>query len=1140
MNAPLLIFERGCPNCGGSISDLRLKEGLVCEKCLKRPLKNKNILEALKKKNRLLKLKPIYECEKKLYEFEDFFKKATGFVLQNLQKTWAKRVFLKKSFAIVAPTGVGKTTFGLVLSCFFESKVLIIVPTKLLGRQAQNRLNEFLEKVNSKKRVLFYEPKEKIKKEFRDKEFDIFICTNAFLHKNVNKLLEIDFKFIFIDDVDSFLKRSKNIDSLFKLLGFTDYEIKLALKDKKTEDDLEKLKELRNRKEKLLILSSATLVPKTNRIKLFRNLLGFDIQKASSTLRNIDDFKLEVPDINSAKEVSLKIIKKLGSGGLIFISSLEGKKKAEELVEFYKKEGIKACFYEKLNLKDFEKGEYEVVVGLSLINNPLVRGIDLPSVIKYAIFLEPPLFKIPISEDITLKELFSLLCSLYNLIEEKEKVQSYIFFLKKYLGLREEALDKYPKIKERVDKIKEFLKNLFKDERFIEKIKNSKEVFLLKEENKFFIILGDAPTYIQATGRTSRLIGSKLTKGASFLLYTNPKFFNSLKKRLDTFFKAQEIEFIDFKEEVLDELKEELDKDREYAKKILEKKAPLVEFQLFKNTLVIVESPSKAKTIASFFGKPQIRIEGDLVFYEIPLTDRILSITACLGHVFDLVNSKGFFGILTENRFIPVYDTIKVSLKDKTQYVEIDHLKEEDKKNIKDKFQIVEDLRTSAFWADEVFICTDPDAEGEKIAYDIFLALRFFCPYVKRAEFHEVTPYSFKKALENSRDINLDLVKAQLVRRISDRWIGFALSQKLWSVFKNHSLSAGRVQTPVLGWIIENYNKLKEKKAIVEFEIADFKVNLEFEDTTLAKKVFDNLERAQIEIIDEKEELIYPEPPYTTDAILKDSPFSALYTMKVLQELFEKGLITYHRTDSTRVSILGQNVAKKFIEERFGKEFVENRSYFSEGAHECIRPTKPQDSENIRFSINMGVLELDNLQAGLKIYDMIFRRFISSQMKPAKVKYKILKIKLDFFEKEISVPFKILEEGFLKYNLSIKIVKREEFVIRPLKIRFVPSSPPFTQGSLIMRMKERGLGRPSTYAQIVNTLLERGYVVEKNKKLFPTKLGIKVYNFLSKNYSEYVEENFTKKLEEETDKVEKAQVSYQKILREAYKIKKII
>ena len=176
----------------------------------------------------------------------------------------------------------------------------------------------------------------------------------------------------------------------------------------------------------------------------------------------------------------------------------------------------------------------------------------------------------------------------------------------------------------------------------------------------------------------------------------------------------------------------------------------------------------------------------------------------------------------------------------------------------------------------------------------------------------------------------------------------------------------------------------------------------------------------------------------------------------------------------------------------------------------------------------------------LRIYEMIFRRFISSQMKPARIKYKILQIQLPYFKKEIVLPTQIIDEGFLKCSPTIKVFKEQELKIKPLKIRFVSIEPPFTQGSLIMKMKEKGLGRPSTYAQIVSTLLERKYIVEKNNRLFPTKLGIKVYQFLSKNYKEYVDENFTKKLEEEMDKIEKSQVSYQEVLKQAYKIRKIL
>ena len=1116
--------------------------GLVCSRCLEEAEGKQNILRLLKEKGKIQNLEKVYNCEKKLEEFEKFFERITGFKLWSLQKSWAKRVFLGRSFAIVAPTGVGKTTFGLVLSAFYDGKVLIVVPTRMLGKQCEKKLNDFLKNSQISRKVLFYESKASVKRKFEEGDFDILIGTNAFLQKNFEKIIKIDFRLIFIDDVDSFLKRSKNIDNLFHLLQFKEEEIKLALKPQKTEKDWEELDRIRKKERKrILLLSSATLVPKSSRISLFRNLLGFDIQKAVTTLRNVEDFEIRVKDFEEAKRKSVEIIKKLGSGGLVFVSSLGGRKEAEEVIEFYKKEGIKAVLYEDMKLEEFKKGKNEVAVGISLITNPLVRGIDLPSVIKYAIFLEPPLFRIPLSEEISIREMFFLLTSLYPLMEEKEKTQADITYLRKYLNLREEYLEKYPRVKERVEKIKRELTSLFKNEEFLRKINATPDISLLHQEGKLFIVLGDASTYIQATGRTSRLVGNRLTLGVAFLFYTNPKYFNSLRKRLLSFFREQEIEFKEYRKEILGELKERLEEDRIYAKKVLEEKIVPEEREFLRTTLVIVESPSKAKTIASFFGKPQTRIIGESLFYEIPLEDRTLSITASLGHIYDLVTHKGFFGVLVNERFVPVYDTIKICPAHKVQHTDINYFPPECRENLRDKLQIIESLSEAAFQFDEVYICTDPDAEGEKIAYDLYLSLRFFSPSIKRAEFHEVTPQSFRKALREAREINLNLVKAQLVRRISDRWVGFALSQKLWEVFDRNTLSAGRVQTPVLGWIIENYHKLKEKKARIDCEISGYRLTLELEDTKLAYQVFKELEKAEIEEREEKEEVINPQPPYTTDAILKDSPFSATKTMSLLQELFEKGLITYHRTDSTRVSFAGQNVAQRYIEEKFGAEWVEKRSYFSEGAHECIRPTRPQDPDSVRLALNTGMLELEEPFNALKLYEMIFRRFIASQMKPARVKYKVVKIKLPFFQKEVSIPMKILEEGFFRINPYLRVLREvKDFKIKPVKIYFIAKEPPFTQGTLIMRMKERGLGRPSTYAQIINTLLERGYVVEKKGKLFPTPLGIKVYNYLSRRYSQFIDEEFTRKLEEEMDKIERAEIPYQQVLKRVYWIKKIV
>ena len=267
----LFYVAKGCPNCHGKISDERLAKGLPCENCL--PEKDifslsgiSDICEILSSKNSLKDLKTFCEVEKKVEIFNKVFKNILNIHPSSLQISWAKRYFLGESFAIVAPTGTGKTTFGLISCLLTSKKALIIVPTKVLVKQVEEKLNNYLAKGKKasfkNKLILAYKGSNKEKELLEKGKFDIFICTSAFLHRNFELLKNIDFSLIFVDDVDSFLKNSKNVDNLFLLLGFSKKEIELALKRNKEEKDYENLlriKEKHKKRIKQLIISSATL-----------------------------------------------------------------------------------------------------------------------------------------------------------------------------------------------------------------------------------------------------------------------------------------------------------------------------------------------------------------------------------------------------------------------------------------------------------------------------------------------------------------------------------------------------------------------------------------------------------------------------------------------------------------------------------------------------------------------------------------------------------------------------------------------------------------------------------------------------------------------------------------------------------------
>ncbi|MFN3505769.1 MAG: DEAD/DEAH box helicase, partial [Caldimicrobium sp.] len=328
----LFYLAHGCPNCGGIISDERLAQGLPCESCLNdvTTLKEKVNLESigkkLQQKRNLRDLKPYLVVEKKLKTFKEIFQELFGSLPSSLQLSWAKRFFLGESFAIVAPTGTGKTTFGL-LACLFEpEKSLILVPTKILVKHLYERIAEIQAKTTNKsiknKTLLYYTGSPKEKKLLEKGSFDIFICTQAFFHKNYALLKNPNFSLIFVDDVDSFLKSGKNVEHLFYLLGFTEKEIALALKRDKNEDEfieLSKIKENHRDKFKKLIVSSATLKPKTSRAILFQNLLGFEVTRFVSTLRKVEDLYYEVAstDFENLLESAYELIRILGKGGLL-------------------------------------------------------------------------------------------------------------------------------------------------------------------------------------------------------------------------------------------------------------------------------------------------------------------------------------------------------------------------------------------------------------------------------------------------------------------------------------------------------------------------------------------------------------------------------------------------------------------------------------------------------------------------------------------------------------------------------------------------------------------------------------------------------------------------------------------------------
>ncbi len=1224
------LYRHACPNCKGPEDDYRLFLGLPCIKCLpEAELKKYDVEEIarkLKEQGRLRYYKELYELYEKLKDLEELFRKAVGSRMWGAQRTWAKRVLRNKSFAIVAPTGVGKTLFGLFMAIYIAlregNKSYIIVPTTPLVLQAEKRLNELKEKLGINVRILTIHSRisrkergERLAK-LQAGDFDILVTTSRFLQKNFTYIKNNRFKFIFVDDVDAILKSSKSIDLVLQLMGFTQDVIDKALEVIKMKRDLmtyitrgakevvnkltkqieEIEKYISERKEKInsvLIVSTATGRPKGLRVKLFRELLGFDVGARPEFLRNVIDSYYVPKEGETLEEAVCNIIKKLGDGGLIFIPVDKGVEYAIKIADIITRETnlIARPFYSKevKSLEEFIEGKVNILVGVATYYGILVRGLDLPERVRYAIFVGIPRHKFTTQfEEPHPIRIFRTLTILREVTsaEERKQIDILIGRLRRHLqkltmlALQKltEMLMQEAKPTTRIEKdfteALKLVRQLLSRPDIKAKLKELEEINIVEENGKTYLLIPDVMTYIQASGRTSRLYAGGITKGLSVVIVDDMKLFNGLVKRMKWI--IEETAWKPFEEVELDKVLKEIDRDRENVRLVLSGKITAEVKDLVKTVLMVVESPNKARTIANFFGKPNIKtINEFLKVYEVTTGNLILLITASGGHVYDLVTDEGFYGVLKPgpmmSKFLPVYTSLKRCLVCGHQFTDdVDKCPHCNSKLIRDSRNIIEALREVSLEVDEVLIGTDPDTEGEKIGWDVAVLLAPYTRNIRRIEFHEVTRRAILNALNNPRDFDFKLIEAQIVRRIEDRWIGFTLSPILWYRFwpeycntylrdkygkerckpgANRNLSAGRVQTPVLGFIVDRYKEWKKNKKKV-YRIRTDILEVTFVEDELLEKNPEKLKSAKLKVrvLEEKEEEIKPLPPFTTDMMLTEASaklrLGAQETMKIAQELFEMGFITYHRTDSTRISDTGISIAREYLREIYGdeyKKYFTPRTWGTGGAHEGIRPTKPIDAERLRELVIEGVIQpvrrLTKIHYAL--YDLIFRRFIASQMKPARIVKQIVEVEIAGSKKVLEIPYKVIEEGFLAIYKPIEIlnpIKSGEYEIKEVTVREKHLVPLYSQGDVIKVMKEKGIGRPSTYAKIVQTILQRGYVVEssKFKKLVPTTLGIEVYKFLTKNYGALVSEERTRLLEELMDRIERGELDYQKVLHELY------
>ncbi|ETB63899.1 TPA: type I DNA topoisomerase [Candidatus Nomurabacteria bacterium] len=544
--------------------------------------------------------------------------------------------------------------------------------------------------------------------------------------------------------------------------------------------------------------------------------------------------------------------------------------------------------------------------------------------------------------------------------------------------------------------------------------------------------------------------------------------------------------------------------------------------------LLIVESPSKAKTIEKYLG-------GEY------------TVRASVGHIRDLPKSNKN-AIDIEGGFIPRYEISK------------------------GKEKVVHDLKSLGEKATDIMLATDPDREGEAISWHIKELLdddKKIKSSIKRVAFHEITKEAIIEAIQNPRDIDQDLVKAQEARRVLDRLVGYDLSGVIWKKVR-YGLSAGRVQSPALRIIMEKEREIRafipEKYWVIDgdFETNKNKITLYCEEEPRDEKVVEKIislgkkEEWFIKDVKSSEQKRSPRAPFTTSTLQQTAStrlgFSPSRTMSVAQKLYEAGLITYMRTDSTNLSSQAQGQILALIEKKYGKEYAEKNFYKTKSknaqeAHEAIRPTHINE-------LNAGYNEEQK-----KLYKLIWERAVSSQMTDAK----LLKTKIianiepealpmalaigkasgefvfpDFYINGSQVLFPgwlVCDQSAKGEDVELPSVKTGE-KIKLLNIRSTEKStePPnrYTEAGLVKELETRGIGRPSTYASIMKTLEDRGYVIKEGRTLFPTDTGDVVSTFLEENFAKYISDTFTAEMEDELDDISNGKRDYVKTLKDFY------
>ncbi|MEZ4104453.1 MAG: type I DNA topoisomerase [Candidatus Paceibacterota bacterium] len=532
-----------------------------------------------------------------------------------------------------------------------------------------------------------------------------------------------------------------------------------------------------------------------------------------------------------------------------------------------------------------------------------------------------------------------------------------------------------------------------------------------------------------------------------------------------------------------------------------------------KQTLVIVESPAKAKTIEKYLGKDY-------------------KVMSSIGHVRDLPKSNTD-AVDIEGGFIPRYIISP------------------------GKGKVIDGLKAAAEKADAVLLASDPDREGEAIAWHVAELIKKENKNLKRVVFNEITEDAVKEAISHPRKIDLHLKEAQEARRVLDRLVGYDLSGLIWKKVR-YGLSAGRVQSPALRIVMEREREIRafipENYFTLTADMKAGKNNIPFlcsvepkelKEAERIKKVGE-ANKWKVTGLKETEVKRTPRPPFTTSTLQQVAStrlgFAPSRTMGAAQKLYEAGHITYMRTDSTTISAVAEKQILALLNKEYGKEYVQPRQFKTKSksaqeAHEAVRPT------------NFAIRSAGSTADQKALYELIWKRTVASQMSDAIAKRTKITTNIDNTKETIPdfavTGSRIIFDGWLKVDTTArgedtevpKIATGDPLDLKKIDIEAKQTQPPnrYTEAGLIKELEKRGIGRPSTYASIMKTITDRGYVVKEGRTLIPTDTGDVVSSFLEQHFADYISDTFTSEMETELDEIAEGEREYAKTLKDFYK-----